>query len=282
MPDDKKGITADSTDTDKASQQDDAALKDKDKKPDKIPEVPKGFEGKTQDDLIKMVQDAQGQVNQQAKEVGDLRNDLAYTRQMHEISEQKAKEATATKEQEPKYPEFDYQKPIESMIPIIEAVVNKRDKGKEKKEMGQVQAQAEANYREGKSLSTRRTPKLFDGIERDTENAMYNAYMSGTIGIHDLRNPDAWEMAANLLHLKAGKLDRLQVAGKSHSDIEPVSDTDSDLPNSAKRLEAEKSFTGLDYDDKEVQKMIDQYGLTKEKAEEIVREQQERVLRGEK
>ena len=117
--------------------------------------------------------------------------------------------------------------------------------------------------------------KLFEGIEREVEDGVYRAYMNRTIGIHELRNPEAWTMTANLIHLREGNMDRLQP-----TNIKPVETPSTELPTPAKPGTTEKPFTGLDYTDEGTQKMVKQYGLTKEEAEEIVKEEQERVAGG--
>ncbi len=240
------------------------------------PTIPKEFEGKTQEDLIKMVTDGQKELGGRANRIGDLENNLAFSKQLRELELQRARETQPVQAEEPK-PDWNFEKPIESVTEIVKRELNAREKKRQQGDLRRVQDEAKSYYAEGRSLSMKQSPGLFEGIERETEDAVYNSYMTGIIGAHDLRNPEAWNMAAKLIHLRDGKIDRLQPAA-----VQPVETIGGELPTPARPGTTEKPFTGLDYTDEEVQKMVKQYGLTKEEAEEIVKGEQEATARGER
>jgi len=243
-----------------------------------VPTIPKEYEGKTLEEMIRMDQESQKTIGEQAKQVGDLKNNLAYSDQLRELAMQRAREGSqAVQQPEELKLDWNFEKPIESVQEIVKRELDTREKKRQVNDLEKVKAEAKSNYAEGRSLALKQNPDLFEGIERETEDAVYNSYMTGIIGAHALRNPEAWNMAAKLIHLRDGKIDRLQSTG-----VKPVETVGGELPTPAKPGTTEKPFTGLDYTDEGVQKMMKQYGLTKEEAEEIVKEGQERVARGEK
>jgi len=242
------------------------------------PTIPKEYEGKTQEDLIKMVADAQKELGGKAKEIGDLRNNLAYSDQLRELAMQRAREGSQyTQRQEEPQVDWNFEKPIESVQEIVRREIATRDKMAQQYNIQRVREEAQSNYAEGRRTSMKRNPSLYEGIEREVEDAVYEGYQRGHAKIHDLRSPDAWDIVAKMIHLRDNRIDRLQPAA-----IRPVETVGGELPTPARPGTTEKPFTGLDYTDEETQKMMKQYGLTKEEAEEIVKEGQERVARGEK
>ena len=246
-------------------------------KPEEPPEptIPKEYEGKTVEDLISMDQASQKELGKQSKEVGELRNSLEYEKQMRELAIQRKEAGTQPIPAEEPRVDWNYEKPVESVEQIINRTLDKRDGIRQQNDLKQVQAEAQSNYAEGRRLSMSQNSKLFEGIEREVEDGVYRAYMNRTIGIHELRNPEAWTMTANLIHLREGNMDRLQPTS-----IKPVETPSTELPTPAKPGTTEKPFTGLDYTDEGTQKMVKQYGLTKEEAEEIIKEEQERTPGG--
>jgi hypothetical protein len=242
---------------------------------DQVLEVPEEFKGKTDGDLIKEIQASQKELGKQSKEVGELRNSLEYEKQMRELATQRAETGNQPPPAQVPRVDWNYEKPVESVEQIISQKLNEREGLRQQNDLRQAQVEAQSNYAEGRRLSMSQNPTIFEGVEREVENAVYGAYMNRTIGIHELRNPEAWVTAAQLIHLKNNNIDRLQPAN-----IRPVETVSTELPNPAKPGSTEKPFTGLDYTDEGTQKMVKQYGLTKEEAEEIVKAEQERVAGG--
>lgn len=255
----------------------DAVPEPKPKEPP-APTIPKEYEGKTLEEMIQMDQESQKTLGGQAKQIGDLKNNLAYSDQLRELAMQRAREGSqAVQQTEQPAPDWNFEKPIESVQEIVKRELDTREQKRQQNDLQRVKDEAKSNYAEGRSLAMKQSPELFEGIERETEDAVYNSYMTGIIGAHALRNPEAWTMAAKMIHLRDNRIDRLQSVG-----VKPVETVGGELPTPAKPGTTEKPFTGLDYTDEETQKMMKQYGLTKEEAEEIVKEGQERVARGEK
>ncbi len=78
------------------------------------PTIPKEYEGKSMEDVIKMVTDAQKELGGKAKEIGDLKNNLAYSDQLRELAMQRAREHQPVQPKEVK-PDWKFEKPIESV-----------------------------------------------------------------------------------------------------------------------------------------------------------------------
>lgn len=241
------------------------------------PTIPKEYEGKTPEDLIKMVTDSQKELGEKSKEVGDLRNNLAYSDQLRELAMQRARESQPTQQPQEQAVDWNFEKPIESVEQIVDKRLAAREKKSQEYNVQRVREEAQSNYAEGRRTSMKRNPALYEGVEREVENAVYEGYQRGQAKLHDLRNPDAWDIVAKMIHLRDNRIERLQPAA-----IQPVETIEGQLPTPAPPGTTEKPFTGLDYTDREVQKMMDQFGLTKEDAEEIIKEEQEATARGER
>lgn len=240
------------------------------------PDIPKEYEGKTVEDFIKMDKEAQKELGERAKQIGDLKSNLAYSDQLRELAMQRAREPQSVQAEEPK-PDWNFEKPIESVEQIVERKLKEREKVNQQANVQQARAEAQSNYAEGRRTSMKRNPGLYEGIEREVENAVYEGYQRGQANIRDLRNPDAWDIVAKMIHLRDDRIDRLQPTA-----IKPVETIGGELPTPAPPGTTEKPFTDLDYTDEDVQKMVKQYGLTKEEAEEIVKEEQGAIARGER
>lgn len=243
------------------------------------PTIPKEYEGKSVEELAKMVADAQKELGEKSKEVGELRNNLAYSDQLRELAMQRAREAGSQPTQQPEEPQVDwnFEKPVESVSQIVKRELAEERKKAQQYNLQRVQEEAQSNYAEGRRLAMQRNPALYEGIEREAENAVYEGFQRGHAKLHDLRNPDAWDIVAKMIHLRDNRIDRLQPTS-----IKPVETISGELPTPARPGTTEKPFTGLDYTDEETQKMVKEYGLTKEEAEQIVKEEQEAIARGEK
>jgi len=219
MAEKDKGQTTEPLDTEPTqTPEPDVVPEPKPKEPPE-PDVPKEFKGKTSVELIKMVTDGQKELGGQAKEIGDLRNNLAFSKQLRELELQRVRESgsQATQQQEEPRAVWNFEQPVESVEQIVDKRLDAREKKRQQGDLKRVQDEAKSYYAEGRSLSMKQSPGLFEGIERETEDAVYNSYMTGIIGAHDLRNPEAWNMAAKLIHLRDGKIDRLQPAA-----VQPV------------------------------------------------------------
>jgi len=278
MPKEEKGESAEDVNAEKLDTSKDEP-QSKEEVGEKPPEIPDEYKGKSPTDLIKMVTDAQKELGSRAKHIGDLENNLAFSKQLRELELQRARESGSQAAQQPQEPKVDwnFEKPVESVEQIIDKRLNARERTAQQYNVQRVREEAQSNYAEGRRTSMKRNPALYEGIEREVEDAVYEGYQRGHAKLHELRSPDAWDIVAKMIHLRDNRIDRLQPAA-----IQAVETVGGELPTPARPGTTEKPFTGLDYTDEEVQKMVKQYGLTKEEAEEIVKGEQEAIARGEK
>jgi hypothetical protein len=122
-----------------------------------------------------MVTDAQKELGGKAKEIGDLKNNLAYSDQLRELAMQRAREEQPAQAEEPKA-DWNFEKPIESVEQIVRRELDAREKKRQESDLQRVKAEAQSNYAEGRSLAMRQNPELFEGVEREVEDAIYKSY----------------------------------------------------------------------------------------------------------
>lgn len=249
--------------------------------PEPEPELPKEHKDKTPAQLVQELESLQKKLGTQGKELGDTKSNLAYQQQLLEMERQRVKEAAPTKVDEPKPVDIDYTNPTPGITEIVQRELQK-DRVKQQKDSADYrQNLANANYLEGKTAMAE-NPKLYDGIESVVEQAVAQAYQQGYITAEDLNKKKTWDNAAKLVWLDKNDFTRLQEAT-----VKPVTSTETELPTPAKPGTTEASFTGLDFTDPEVQRMMKPSikggdGLTKEEAEEIVKAEQEAIAKGER
>ena len=171
-------------------------------------------------------------------------------------------------------PKWDYEKPAESAVDIVDARMAKWEENRTTAQRKEQATEAQSAYTEGQRLATRNSPDMFDGIEKEVNALVYASYMKGIIHPRDLRNPETWDTAAQLVHLQNKNFDKLKSA------ITPVKATSTEEPAQAKSDTTVTPSVELDYNDDEVKDYMKVYDLTREKAEEIIREEQKRIAAG--
>jgi hypothetical protein len=278
----KKGsgadVPAEGTDQDLTPQPDDVPEPQPEPEPGAT-DTPQPSQGKSPEELAQELELLQKKLGEQGKELGDVKSNFEYQQRLHELERQKWEQAQSqpTQSEQEKSVDWNYENPVPSVQEVVRRELQKEREAQQKAQAEYTQARANSLYAEGRRTSMMQNPKMYEGIERDVENAVSESYRRGIIGVDDLRNTETWNMAAKLIHLKNEDYSRLQP-----SEVKPVGSTETELPTPAKPGTTEKPFTGLNYNERAVQDMMAQYGWTKEEAEEIVKEEQERVMRGEK
>ena len=171
-------------------------------------------------------------------------------------------------------PKWDYEKPAESAVDIVDARMAKWEENRTIATRKEQATEAQSAYTEGQRLATRNSPDMFDGIEKEVNALVYASYMKGIIHPRDLRNPETWDTAAQLVHLQNKNFDKLKSA------ITPVKATSTEEPARAKSDTTVTPSVELDYNDDEVREWMRLHDLTRELAEEIIRDEQKRVESG--
>jgi len=246
--------------------------------PEPEPDLPKEHQGKTPAQLVQELEGLQKKLGTQGKELGDVKSNFEYNQRLHDLEKQKWEEAQArpVDPNVPKPVDIDYTNPTPGITEIVQRELGKE---REKQQRGQAEYQqnrANTLYMQGKGHMAE-NPKLYEGIESTTEQGVAEAYRRGYITAEELNLKSTWDNAATLIHVGNKDFTRLQEAT-----VKPVTSTETELPTPAKPGTADAPNVSLDYTTGENQKMLKQYGLTKAEAEEIVKEEQEATLSGQR
>lgn len=217
--------------------------------PEPIPEptnIPEKYQGKSLEDVITMHQEAEKRMGSMGDELGKTRQerekaqqDLQYVQQWYQTQQARPQEP------EPQSPttSFDYDNPVES----VDKIVEKKLQGwaeEQKKHQQQMQHQeATQNFLRGKDSALRGNRGLYEGIERDVETTVWNAYLGGIIPRWNLSDPSTWEDAAWLIHKRNKNWDKL-VPPKP----KPMSPTPTDTPGGIKPPSVEPAGEPLEFD----------------------------------
>lgn len=257
------------------------------------PEVPKGYEGKSPEELVKILQDYETQIGKQSTELGTLREDAERYRQDLEDQRRMAelyRQPQTSYGQDPygqRIPpaqeipqpkrQFNYEDPESEVVRIME----ERDAKKQQQAL-KMSAQNAVNegkyaYQQGRQVAYGQNPELFKGVEREVEQRIYNTYapfaQMGTPVKEFVGDPKVWEKVAYNVHIDRGDFERIKP-----SKAPPVKPTRTETPQSARTPLAEVAMTTeLDWNDPDTQKVLrdySKYGINKEEAKKIIEEEQ--------
>ena len=232
------------------------------------------------EDLKKELESFKEKDSKRDKTIESLQHDRDYFEGQLRRREQPEKADIFQADEVPKeplkeiVPKWDYEKPAESAVDIVDARLAKWEENRTVEQRKEQATEAQSAYTEGQRLATRNSPDMFDGIEKEVNALVYASYMKGIIHPRDLRNPETWDTAAQLVHLQNKNFDKLKSA------ITPVKATSTEEPARAKSDTTVTPSVELDYNDDEVKDYMNVYGWTREKAEEIIREEQKRIAAG--
>lgn len=283
-------------------QKDGAPVKDE-------PKVDPKYEGKSAEELITMLDERDKTIGAQGKRLGDVEGkiqSLETTRQSEAERERQAKAGTRYQfpwemfqpgegsqappgpgPEEKKASSFNYEKPAESVEEIYDRKRDEERKGQNMENLGRNVQAAYNAHEEGKRIAVKENPELFEGIVDIVEDQIGNTYGPGTKQGYDyshiLRNPDTWVAFAKNARVQKGDFVVVPKDRVKEEILDPVRPEHTELPAGAKPPEGSGDSVELDYNDPEVQKIIEagkSYGLKEEDIEEIVKDEQERVRRG--
>ena len=123
-------------------------------------------------------------------------------------------------------------------------------------------------------------PNLFAGIEKEVKAGVYAYYypqvMQGVDVSPYLTDPQAWIVTAQNIRLRNGDYDRL----KPTRSTRPVSPQTGDSPRSTKAGRVGKRPVALDVNDEEIKTIMKLYNLSRDDAEDIIRQEQEMAAQG--
>jgi len=246
--------------------------------PEPEPELPPEHKDKTPAQLVQELQGLEKKLGTQGKELGDVKSNFEYNQRLHELEKQRWEQAQAQPVDPniPKPVDIDYTNPTPGIEEIVERKLQKEREKQQRDSAEYQQNRANTLYMQGKN-NMAENPKLYEGIESRVEQGVVEAYKRGYISAEELNLKSTWDNAATLIHVGNKDFARLQEAT-----VKPVTSTETELPTPAKPGSTDTPNVSLDYTNPEVQKMMSQYKLTKEEAEEIVKEEQEATLGGQR
>jgi len=140
-------------------------------------------------------------------------------------------------------PRFDFDNPEESVDKRVEKKLQTWAAQQKQYQQQQEHYEATQNFMRGRSAAIQRNPELYEGIEKEVENAVWQGYRGGIVSKWDLSNETAWEDTAWLIHKRNKNWDKL-VPPKQP----PVSPTQTDTPGGIRPPGVEPPGEPLEFD----------------------------------
>jgi hypothetical protein len=236
--------------------------------PANLPVNPR-FEGKSSEELAKIVSEQEKLIGRQGNELGQVRQLQAEMEEMRRAlyEAQRPQPQPAPPEAAPV---FDYTNP--------DAYIEKRLGALQQKmyqEFGRYEQQRQAQeatiaFQGGKAEAMSRNRDLFNGIERDVEAQLWNAAKNNQIHPSMLRDPATWENAAKVIRLTSGEYD---IVPKKR--VQGMTAPESVVPGKVKAAEDEDVYL-----DDEERVLAKQLGISDKEALEIMRSEKGKVSSG--
>lgn len=258
------------------------------------------FKDKSPDELIKIIADKERELGRKGGDVGDLRDQIKALEQR--ITQGPAPTPAgqfdfAPPQQQPGYgfnqqvppgpaptPQgrpWDYEKPEESTVGIVRNEISMYEQVRQMREVGENINKSRASFERGSKVLDA-YPNLFAGIENEVKQGMYAYYYPSVMNGHDvspyLLGEDAWITVAQNLRIKRGEFDRIKPTRTPTA----VSHQAGDSPRRTKQGRVGKRPVGLNVNDGEVKTIMRVYKLSREEAEDIIRQEQDMGMRGER
>lgn len=238
---------------------DDALEKSTEKPPERTPE-----------ELARLVKEYESKLGQQGQELGELKKQLFYLqeeqrRRDYELSQkQQITEPPPTAEE---VDEFDWTRPGKSISEIarkeLMRELERREKARQAYEIQMYQEYARKNYEAGWRKANEKNPALFDGIQNEVQNLIYQSFVQGKLGADEIGDERIWERTAQLLWLEKGNVDKL--IPKKIEPMRPVGG--GNLPDQVKAGIREGPIIDFDEKSREIMKA---FNLDEEKAKKLI------------
>lgn len=268
-------------------------------------QIPKEYEGKSQEELIQLLQEKEQFIGKQGQELGTKLKDLEEKFETYRRDKEDEARMARTYQQpqnvgydpygqpiQPDKPEsvnelerFNYERPITEFKKLY-AEERKREQEQAKVAQRQQALQTgQISYQKGRNDAYRSNPDLYRGIEREVEKQIQDTYLPyANMGVpvdQYVSDPSIWRKVAQNIRLDREEFDHL-VPKKP----QPIKAVETETPTPAKPAFGDiPGQFDLDMDEDMVRwnKAMEREGLdiTPEKRKEILRAEQERLFRGE-
>jgi len=189
-----------------------------------------------------------------------------------ETLEEQIQRVSREPEQEETF-EFDYDKPAQSIGNIVEKTIEKRERMRKEQESKLLFDKVSRAHKDGFDAAVAANPKLFEGIEQDVNNMVFQSMNPYVLQGHDisgeLARPSTFTKVAKWLRLERDEYDYLQ-----GNTIRPVSSDPTERPQSGGSTGTGKNPKSL-LKDPVVQKMIRDMGIDEKTAIALAKEVQD-------
>ena len=160
--------------------------------PPATPAIPEKFAGKSVEDVARSYQELEKTYGTTAREVGELRSQLAYTQNLMQnfVAQQQEAQRQVPPPPPPPGPQFNWDKPEDSVRGVAQAEIRQA--------MDALRYQQAASMAEiAKSSAVRDNPQLFQGIEMAAvDQVMQQGLRQRLIAPEAVGRPETWAMAA--------------------------------------------------------------------------------------
>ena len=225
--------------------------------PSAPPQVPPKYAGKTPDELTAILTEQEKYIGRQGQELGQLRD--AVERLWSERHGQTSQQRPPQGEPEP---EFDYEKPKESVQKIVQANLKKAWEHLDKMRRSDVAQSTNRAFLEGRELM-KQNPHLYSGIEQDVATEVANTLgplaAQGQDVSHLLRDPKTWRLVAIAVRDARGELDKIQAPGRKG-----MAPTDTELPTPTRQTQDDDGIIIEDSDRQDFKDIEGRAGTDKE------------------
>ncbi len=242
--------------------------------PDAAPQEPRletpppKYEGKSVDDLAKMLEEQDKFLGRQAAELGQLRKESDLYKQYLTAVAAQEQARMMQQQQAPVAPQepvtdgkFDWDNPEKAVDVRVERKLRTELDGL-RAQMAMENAMAMGNY--AKSMAKTQTPHLFSPeIERAVDQVVWQGLQTGLIKPYAVTSPDTWRMAAWQVQ---GAMSGYQ----NRSPVNPVAPHQTELPSGGRP----PAYTDTEPVrlDEAAREMVKKWGLSEEEAVKLVRE----------
>jgi len=260
--------------------------------PDDTGGKPGKYDGKSEEELRKILTEQDKRFGEMTTKIDEFKGNVDYWRNKADAIERERqvyaqaalnKQATPVERSVQEAPQFNWEKPVDSVAEVVEKKLGERDKTAQQRRIAEIQDEAKMAFQDGFKRAIRENPRLFegDGFQDEVVNFMYNYYepftRTGTPVSRYVGNPDVWKKVAQNKRLDNNQFDYLQP-----EKISPVSPTQTNIPAGGKLVGSEDEPVHLEPGAKQMVDFFKTKGYVKgeEEAAELVRD--ERKGRAEK
>jgi len=191
---------------------------------------------------------------------------LSYMQGMVEQGFQRPQAQEAIPPPGPKWnidPDAFFQKPVDNVDMIVQQRIKEYEERQKAENQKRDEAEAKANYLEGRDSAYKQNKRLFEGIEQNVDNLLYESYRMGAVSKQSLRNPKTWERAAQLVWLEKGDVSKIAPSGPR-----PVTATQTENPQAGKPMSIDEAPLEAD---EATRKFWEEQGLSEKEGMEQLR-----------